>query len=72
VNDGVLVDLFINKIQVFLQSEKADHERLFDSLIEEGVSHLPDGKNLIRGLNHVGIEDLGKTKKLPAFQGVLK
>jgi hypothetical protein len=72
VNDGVLVDLFINEIQVFIQSEKADHERLSDSLIEEEFSDLPDGKNLIRGLNQVGIEDFGKSEKLSAFQGVLK
>jgi hypothetical protein len=72
VNDKVLVDLFINEIQVFIQSKKADHESLFGSLIEEEFSDLPDGKDLIRGLNHVGIEDLGKTKKLSAFQGVPK
>jgi len=72
VNDGVPVDLFINEIQVFIQSEKADHEGLFDSLIEEEFSDLPDGKNPIRGLNQVAIEDFGKSEKLSAFQGVLK
>jgi len=49
-----------------------DQERLFDSLVEEEIPALPDGKNPIRGLNNVGIEDLGKSKKLSAFQGVLK
>jgi len=72
VNDGVLVDLFINEIHVFIQSEKSNHETLFDSLIEKEFSDLPDGKNPIRGLNQVGIEDLGKSKKLSAFQGMLK
>jgi hypothetical protein len=72
VNDGVLVDLLINEIQVFIQSEQMDHERLFDSFIKEEFSDLPDGKNLIRGLNDVGIEDLNKSKKLSAFQGMLE
>ena len=72
VNDGVLVNLFVNEIQVFIQSEKMDQERLFDSLIEEEFSDLPDGKNPIRGLNQVGIEDFSKSKKLSAFQGMLK
>jgi hypothetical protein len=49
-----------------------DHERLFDSFIKEEFSDLPDGKNLIRGLNDVGIEDLNKSKKLSAFQGMLE
>jgi hypothetical protein len=49
-----------------------DYKRLFDSLIEEEFPALPEGKNPIRGLNDVGIEDLGKSKKLSAFQGVLK
>jgi hypothetical protein len=45
---------------------------LVDSLIEEGFSFLPEGKNPVGGLNDIGIEDLRKSKKLSAFQGRLK
>jgi len=72
VNDRVLVDFFQNRIQIFIQPEKLNQERLFDSLIEKGFSSLPEGKNSIRGLNDVGIEDFGKSKKLSAFQGMVK
>jgi hypothetical protein len=72
VNDRVLVDLSINEIHVFIQPEKLNHKRLFGSLKEKEFSDLPDGKNPIRGLNQVSVEDLGKPKKLSAFQGMLK
>ena len=72
VNDRIPVDLFLNRIQIFIQSEKLDQERFFNSFIEEGFSFLPEGKNPIRGLDDVGIEDLGKSKKLSAFQGILE
>jgi hypothetical protein len=49
-----------------------DHDRLFDSLVEEEVPALPDGKHPTRGLNDIGIEDFGKSKKLSALQCVLK
>ena len=45
---------------------------LVDSLIEEGFFYLPEGKNPVGGLNDIGIEDLRKSKKLPAFKGRLK
>jgi hypothetical protein len=72
VNDRVPVDLFINCVQVFIQSEKSNQEWFFNTLKENGFSFLPYRKNPIRRLNDVGIEDLGKPKKLTAFQGVLK
>jgi hypothetical protein len=72
VNDRIAVDLFINHVQVFFQSEKLDDERFLGSLIEEDIPSLPDGKNPVRRLNNIGIESLGKSKKLSAFQGVLK
>jgi hypothetical protein len=49
-----------------------DYARLFDSLVKDEIPALPDGKNPIGGLNDVGIEDFCKSKKLSAFQGVLK
>jgi hypothetical protein len=49
-----------------------NHEGLFDPLIEEEFTALPNGKNPIRGLDDVGIEDFGKSKKLSAFQAVVK
>jgi len=42
VNDWIPVDLFINCLQVLIQSEKLDYESLFDSFIEEEFSDLPD------------------------------
>jgi gamma-glutamylcysteine synthetase len=42
VNDWIAVDLFINGVQVFIQSEKLNDERLFNSLIEEEFPVLPD------------------------------
>jgi len=72
VNDRVPVDLSINEIQIFIQSEKSDHEPFFDSFVEEEFSNLPDGKNPTRRLNNIVIEDFGKSKKLSAFQGMLK
>jgi hypothetical protein len=55
-----------------IQSEKPDHKSLFGSFKKEQLSDLPDGKNPIGRLNNVAIEDLSKSKKLSAFQGVLK
>jgi hypothetical protein len=49
-----------------------DQKGLVNSIIEEGFSSLPEGKNPAGGLNDIGIEDLRKSKKLPAFQGRLK
>jgi hypothetical protein len=55
-----------------IQSKESDHESLFDSFIEEELSGLPDRKNPVRRLNNIVIEDFGKSKKLSAFQGMLK
>jgi hypothetical protein len=54
-------------IERFLKSEKIDQERLFNPLVEKEISFLPEGENPIRGMNDVGIEHFGKSKKLPAF-----
>jgi hypothetical protein len=61
------VDLFQYGIERFFQSEKTDEERFFNPFIEEEISLLPEGKNPIRGMNDVGTENLGKSKKLPAL-----
>jgi hypothetical protein len=63
----VPVDLLQYGIERFLQSEKMDQERFFNPLIEKEISLLPEGKNPIRGMNDVGIENFGKSKKLPAL-----
>jgi hypothetical protein len=63
----VLVDLLQYAIERLLQSEKTDQEKFFNPLIVEEVSLLPEGKNPIRGMNDVGIENFGKPKKLPAL-----
>jgi hypothetical protein len=49
-----------------------NQKRFFHPLIEKILPSLTDGKNPIRGLNDVGIEELGESKKLSAFQGMLK
>jgi len=72
VNDRVPVDLFIDEIQIFIQSKKSDHESLLGSFIEEVFSDLPDGKNLIRRLNNIVVEDFRESKKLSTFQGMPK
>jgi hypothetical protein len=68
VNGRVLVDLLINRIQIFIQSEKLDQEGFFNPLIEKEFTSLPERKNPIRGLDEVGIENLRKSKKLSAFE----
>jgi hypothetical protein len=72
VDDRVPVDLFINQIQIVIQSKKSGQEPFFDSFVEEEFSNLPDRKNLIRRMNNIVIEDFGKSKELSAFQGMLK
>jgi hypothetical protein len=72
VNDRVSVDLFVNEIQILIQSKKSDYKSPIDSFVEEELSDLPDGKNPVRRLNNIVVEDFGKSKKLSAFQGMLK
>jgi hypothetical protein len=72
MNDRVLVNFFLDKIEIILQPEKLDQKRLFNALIEKGFPFLTKRKDLIRGLNEIGIENLCKSKKLSAFQGMLQ
>jgi hypothetical protein len=72
VNHWIPVDLSQHGIEIFIQSEEMDQERFFNPLVENEVSFLPQRENPIRGLDDVGIQDLGKPEKLSAFQGVLE
>jgi hypothetical protein len=55
MNHWIPVDLFQNRIEIFIQPEKIDQERFFNPLVEKDISFLPEAKNPIRGLNNVGI-----------------
>jgi hypothetical protein len=44
-----------------------DQEVLFHSFIEENIPFLPEGEELIGGLDKVSPHDLGISEKLAAF-----
>jgi hypothetical protein len=70
MNHWVLVNLFENKIQIFIQSEKPNQKRFFYSFIEKEVPFLIEREDPIRRLDEIGIHHLGKTEKLSTFQGI--
>jgi hypothetical protein len=72
MNYWISVDFFQHRTEIFIQSEKMDQKRFFNPLVENDISFLPEGENAIRGMNDVGIQDLGKPEKLSAFQGLSK
>jgi hypothetical protein len=67
VNGRIPINLLQNGIQIFIHSEKMDQEVPFHSFIEENVPFLPEGEEVIGGLDKVGPHDLGISEKLAAF-----
>jgi hypothetical protein len=51
VNGRIPINLLQNGIQIFIQSEKMEQEVLFHSFIEENVPFLPEGEEVIGGLD---------------------
>jgi hypothetical protein len=47
MNERIPVNLLQNGVQIFIQSEKMDHEILFHSFIEEHVTLLPEREDAI-------------------------
>lgn len=71
-DNRIPVDLFQNGVEIVIQSEELPEERFFRSPVVKKVSFLPQGEDLIGGLDEIGIPDLRKTKELSAFQGILQ
>jgi hypothetical protein len=44
-----------------------DQKRFIHSFIKKRISFLIKGEDLIRGLNEIGLHDLGIAEKLPAL-----
>jgi hypothetical protein len=72
MDNGVPVNLFQNGIEIVIQPQEINDECFLHPLVKEDVAFLAERKNPAGGLDKIGIDHLGKTENLPAFQGILK
>jgi hypothetical protein len=72
MNERIPINLLQDKIQIFIQSEKMGQEGLIHSFKEKGISFLPEREGSIRGLDDIGLYDLGISEELSAFQSLFE